>query len=86
MILNQHLIQGVIKFPGDFITPKFYSREIYQDLTIDDVIDKVNARIEQERKGPRDLYRYPILSSQRYFIFIFILNKFIFTIIIIGNI
>ncbi|XP_057319928.1 uncharacterized protein LOC130664151 [Microplitis mediator] len=51
---------------GDFITPKFYSRQIYQDITIDGVIDKVNARIEQERKGPRDLYRYPILSSQSY--------------------
>lgn len=59
------------------ITPKFYSRQDYEDVTIDDVIDQVNARIEEERKGPRDLYRYPILSSQRYqymFYFFFFFN------------
>ena len=51
-------------FAADFITPKFYSKEVETKKNYD-VGDRVKAMIKKDNEKPRDLYRWPLLSSQR---------------------
>lgn len=62
------MTQGIIKFVANFITPKFYTNDHDNEGTNEDnnlISDMVNRQMEEEKKGPRDLYNSPMLSSQR---------------------
>ncbi|XP_063992150.1 uncharacterized protein LOC135170342 [Diachasmimorpha longicaudata] len=61
-------VDGVLKFVANFVTPKFWNKEALPEVE-DEVEDRVAAavkeRMARERRGPRDVYRFPVLSSQR---------------------
>lgn len=64
---NWPLSKGVLKFVANFITPKFWNNDTLEEEEVEDaVVEAVNQRMERERRGPRDAYRFPVLSSQRY--------------------
>lgn len=47
---------------ADFVTPKFYSREL-EDAQNADVSDTAKKIAAVENRDPRDIYRLPLLSS-----------------------
>lgn len=51
-----------VKFVANFVTPKFYSREL-EDLQRIDVDDTIKRLTNEEEKIPKELYRWPLLTS-----------------------
>ncbi|XP_015115204.1 uncharacterized protein LOC107039870 [Diachasma alloeum] len=59
----------VSKVDANFVTPKFWNKETLPEVegeVEDRVAEAVRERMARERRGPRDLYRFPVLSSQSY--------------------
>ena len=47
---------------AEFITPKFYSREA-DCVPGEDVIEEAKEIAKEETKTPKQLYRWPVLTS-----------------------
>ncbi|EGI67846.1 hypothetical protein G5I_03572 [Acromyrmex echinatior] len=55
----------ISKTNADFVTPKFYSREL-EDARNADVSDMLEKLATEQDKKPRNLYQLPLLTSHTY--------------------
>ncbi|XP_046823169.1 uncharacterized protein LOC124426017 [Vespa crabro] len=55
----------ITKTNANFVTPKFYSRE-FEDLQKIDVDDTIKRLTNEEEKIPKEVYRWPLLTSHTY--------------------
>ncbi|KAH0946845.1 hypothetical protein HN011_008571 [Eciton burchellii] len=65
---NQHIGRSdicVLKTNADFVTPKFYSREL-EDTRNANVSDTLGRIAREQIRNPRDLYQSPLLTSHTY--------------------
>ncbi|EZA53353.1 hypothetical protein DMN91_005016 [Ooceraea biroi] len=55
----------VSKTNADFVTPKFYSRELEdtRNANVNDTLERIAA---EQKRNPRDLYQSPLLTSHTY--------------------